>query len=51
MWGRGRPKVTREQLAEIEMIACGIDGTLPEDRKAWKAVFRRPDPATDGIGA
>lgn len=33
-----------QQLAWMDMVACGIDGALPEDRRSQKAAIRRPLP-------
>lgn len=49
--GRGRPKLTAEKVARADMIVCGIDGSLAEDRRACKAEIRRPNAATGGIRA
>lgn len=46
--GRGRPKMTWEQVIRAYMIACEIEGSLAQDKRAWTAANRRPDPSTDG---
>lgn len=43
--GGGRPRLTWEQVIRADMAACGIDGTLVQYRRAWKAAIRRPGPA------
>lgn len=47
--GRGRPKITWEQVIRADMMAYGIVETLAEDRRTSKAAIRRPDPVTGGI--
>lgn len=47
-WSRWRTKSIWEQMVRMKIVACGIDVTLVEDRKTWKAANRQPDPATDG---
>lgn len=49
-WGRGLPKLTWEQVVGTDAVAGGINGTIVEDRSAWKIAIRRPDPAPGGRG-
>lgn len=39
-WGRSRPKLTWEQVIRTYMFACGVDGTLDEDRRASRTAIR-----------
>lgn len=43
---RGTAKLTWEQV-----ITCGIEGTLTNDGRAWKATVHPPEPATGEIMA
>lgn len=49
--GRGRLKLTWEQVVRTNMASCGTDGTLTEEIRALKATIHRSIPATGGIRA
>lgn len=54
VWGRqdrGRPHLTWEQVIWADIIACGTEKTLPQDRNSWKTAIRQPEPGTGGIRA
>lgn len=43
-----RPKLTWELVIQVDVDACRIEGTLEQDRGAWKAAIRGPNPSTGG---
>lgn len=49
--GRVRPKLAWEQMIQADLRACVVDGSLSQNRRAWKAEIRQPDPASDGTWA
>lgn len=48
MLTRGRPKLIWKRVVRADIITCGLDRTLTEDRGAWKAAIRRHDSAAGG---